>query len=173
MELFRKLLLSFRKKNAGAVPEIRAALAAGDGETATRLAHTLKGVAGNLAVTDVQDRAKDVEAALRAEEDPGTGLDDLADAVAAAVQALEVLEPSAPEATAATADPERLRVLLDRLGEMLSDSDTDSLGVIAALRDAARGSEHQAQIEELSELVEEFDFDAAITRLDSMKGGTA
>ncbi|HXE49296.1 MAG TPA: response regulator, partial [Ramlibacter sp.] len=46
--------------------EIRQALAAGDRSTAERLAHTTKGVSGNIGATLVQDRAAALEAAIRA-----------------------------------------------------------------------------------------------------------
>ena len=44
-------------QQADAVGQIRAALATNDGESATRLAHTLKGVAGNLGAGPVQAAA--------------------------------------------------------------------------------------------------------------------
>jgi HPt (histidine-containing phosphotransfer) domain-containing protein len=60
-----KLLRQFAGQQADAVGEIRAALATNDTQSATRLAHTLKGVAGNLGARDVQDAAAVVEAQLR------------------------------------------------------------------------------------------------------------
>jgi two-component system sensor histidine kinase/response regulator len=63
--LYVKLLRQFASQQADAVGEIRVALAANDNETATRLAHTLKGVAGNLGARDVQDAAAAVETLLR------------------------------------------------------------------------------------------------------------
>jgi two-component system, sensor histidine kinase and response regulator len=47
------------------VREIRQALAQGDGATAERLAHTTKAVSANIGATLVQQRAADLEAALR------------------------------------------------------------------------------------------------------------
>ena len=45
--------------------EIRQALAAGDRPTAERLAHTTKAVSGTIGATLVQDRAAELESALR------------------------------------------------------------------------------------------------------------
>jgi HPt (histidine-containing phosphotransfer) domain-containing protein len=64
-KLYVKLLRQFASQQADAVGAIRAALAANDAASATRLAHTLKGVAGNLGARDVQEAAATVEAALR------------------------------------------------------------------------------------------------------------
>jgi two-component system, sensor histidine kinase and response regulator len=47
------------------VREIRQALAGGDTATAERVAHTTKAVSGNVGATLVQERAAELEAALR------------------------------------------------------------------------------------------------------------
>jgi urea ABC transporter urea binding protein len=64
-KLYAKLLRQFANQQADAVAQIRAALDANDRETATRLAHTVKGVAGNLGAGPVQAAAATVEKLLR------------------------------------------------------------------------------------------------------------
>jgi HPt (histidine-containing phosphotransfer) domain-containing protein len=56
-KLYVKLLRQFASQQADVVGQIRAALATKDSESATRLAHTLKGVAGNLGAGPVQAAA--------------------------------------------------------------------------------------------------------------------
>jgi PAS domain S-box-containing protein len=63
--LYMKLLREFASQQADAVEQIRAALAANDAERATRVAHTLKGVAGSLGAGPVQTAAAAVENLLR------------------------------------------------------------------------------------------------------------
>jgi two-component system sensor histidine kinase/response regulator len=63
--LYVKLLRQLADQQADAVRKIRAALAMNDIESATRLAHTLKGVAGNLGAGGVQHAAAAVETLLR------------------------------------------------------------------------------------------------------------
>jgi HPt (histidine-containing phosphotransfer) domain-containing protein len=63
--LYVKLLRQFASQQGDAVEQIRAALDTNDVETATRLAHTLKGVAGNLGAEEVQHAAAAVEKLLR------------------------------------------------------------------------------------------------------------
>jgi len=63
--LYVKLLRQFESQQADAIENIRAALATNDAESATRAAHTLKGVAGSLGARDVQDAAAAVEKLLR------------------------------------------------------------------------------------------------------------
>src|SRR6516164_4970861 len=64
-KLYVKLLRQFASQQADVVGQIRAALATKDSESATRLAHTLKGVAGNLGAGPVQAAAAAVEKLLR------------------------------------------------------------------------------------------------------------
>ncbi|GAJ05970.1 unnamed protein product, partial [marine sediment metagenome] len=52
--LYRKLLLDFGTKYAGVAAEIRETLDAKDLKQAHSLIHNLKGLAGNLAATDLQ-----------------------------------------------------------------------------------------------------------------------
>ncbi|WP_415714010.1 transporter substrate-binding domain-containing protein [Maridesulfovibrio sp.] len=65
-ELYKKLLTQFRAKYLGAVEDIREQLRSGDVETATRTAHTVKGVAANLGADDLSLSAGEVERAFRA-----------------------------------------------------------------------------------------------------------
>ena len=61
-ELLLRLMLSFRDRTDW-IPSFRAAWEEGDSETMMRIAHTLKGVAGNIGANTVQRRAAALEAA--------------------------------------------------------------------------------------------------------------
>ena len=63
--LYAKLLCKFREGQQNAVPEIRAALRSGDVETAGRLAHTVKGVSGNLGAESLYRAAAELEKAIK------------------------------------------------------------------------------------------------------------
>lgn len=77
-KLYMKLLRDFANQQAGAVEQIRAALATKDVEGATRVAHTLKGVAGNLGAVPVQTAAAAVEHLLRENAPADAALEQLA-----------------------------------------------------------------------------------------------
>ena len=64
-KLYRSLLAQFGEKQAGSATEISAALDNGDRELAERIAHTVKGVAGNIGVTKIQRVAAELEKAIR------------------------------------------------------------------------------------------------------------
>jgi CheY-like chemotaxis protein len=67
--LFLRLLRLFRADYPGHVQEIRAALGQGDLDLARRLAHTLKGVSGQISASDLSEAARVLEMNI-AESDP-------------------------------------------------------------------------------------------------------
>jgi CheY-like chemotaxis protein len=164
--LYRRLLTSFRRKQAGAVGEIRDARDAGDLETATRLAHTLKGVAANLAIEHVHREAKIVEEAFRAGGTPALGA--LQGVLADAVEALGALEGEGTTPSDREVDTEAVRGAIRELGDLLALDDTEALSVVRRLVDELRDSDHQAAAQEIGELVDEFDFGGALERLDAL-----
>lgn len=130
--LYVKLLRQFASQQADAIGEIRAALATNDAESAIRLAHTLKGVAGNLGARDVQDAAAAVETLLRGGSP--------ADATNAALaQLAAVLDPLlarlraalAVSTTAAAATPAvaatHTRAVAAKLTKLFADFDTSAV----------------------------------------------
>ena len=69
-ELYRKLLVKFLDNQADVLARIREALGQNRLEEAERLAHTVKGVAGNIGANALQDAAADLDADLREGERP-------------------------------------------------------------------------------------------------------
>ena len=64
-KLYRKLLKKFHDEYRNAVPEIIKLIERDDREAAQRLAHTVKGVAGNIGAENVQIASGDMEAAIK------------------------------------------------------------------------------------------------------------
>jgi polar amino acid transport system substrate-binding protein len=62
--LYRRLLTDFSKEYGDATGKLKEALAKGDQELAVRLAHSVKGVAGNLGARELQAAGADLEAAI-------------------------------------------------------------------------------------------------------------
>jgi two-component system sensor histidine kinase/response regulator len=129
-KLYLKLLRQFVEEQSGAPEVIAESLAAGDRRTAERVAHTLKGVAGNLGAVAVQAAASDLEKAIAGRGDV-TQIDLLRQTVAARLAALiaqlrfasgDQLATDAQVAPSTAApDPERLKTavaeMLKQLGE--------------------------------------------------------
>ncbi|QTA88553.1 response regulator [Desulfonema magnum] len=64
-ELFMMLLNDFSKEYGNAANKIREAVEAGDIKLAERLAHTLKGVSGNMSATEIYDAVYEVEKGIK------------------------------------------------------------------------------------------------------------
>lgn len=91
-ERYGRLLLKFVDKQQDTADEIRAALAAGDAETAERAAHLLKGSAATLGMNGLSARAADAEMAIK----QGNGIDEAVETLSAALrQAVSAIQDAA------------------------------------------------------------------------------
>ncbi len=104
--LYRKLLLDFGANYGGVAVEIREALAADDFNHAHSLVHNLKGLAGNLAATDLQAAAVAMEKLVKgqaaetaSDKELNRKLTDLESALAQALDAVQTLGPMAEKKT--------------------------------------------------------------------------
>jgi HPt (histidine-containing phosphotransfer) domain-containing protein len=175
--LYVRLLRQFLEGHAAAAQQVRESLERGEKATAERLAHTVKGVAGNLAAGPVQAAAGAVEKAIRDGAEPAlveTLRKRLADALArfsAALRpALDALAAeAAPERRAdapSASDPAALRTLVKRWSRLLADCDASSLddldnesGPLRALFDGT------AAFDGFAKQVKAYDFEGALEGL--------
>jgi signal transduction histidine kinase/DNA-binding response OmpR family regulator/HPt (histidine-containing phosphotransfer) domain-containing protein/HAMP domain-containing protein len=95
--LYLKLLRQFVEEAGNAAERIRDTLAGGDRAGAERMAHTVKGVGGNLGATEVQAAADAVERAVKDGTPPIEPLcSRLAEALSVLVKAVGGLTPAGP-----------------------------------------------------------------------------
>ena len=155
------------------VTEMRQAIAVNDRDTATRLAHTTKGVSGNIGATVVQRLAETLEEALKHGE-PMDGMPALVDALeerlVPLVTAIAAQLPQQAETAASsgpvTIDEAQLAAVSERLRSLLEDMDSDAgewMQAHAALLAAA----YPAHVKAVQEALEGFDFDVALEQLDA------
>ncbi len=172
--LYRRLLQRFRDTHRGFAEEFRQARAGGDPDAPMRVAHTLKGVAGNIGAEGVRAAAQALETACR-EQAPAETVERLADAVAAALApalaGLASLDHAGSVATAA--DPVAVRGLLASLRELLERDDTDAVEVIDALEPMLRKTAQAYEVTRLARAVAEYDFDSALRALDTLEAALA
>ena len=140
-KLYMKLLRQFAEQNAGTAAEISDALAHSDDALAERLAHTVKGVAGSLGATKVQQAAGLLEAAIAIRspglktlpilEDFGRVLNDFVNRLRGALPALE--EPP-PATTAAPVDSEEQGRIVQEMITHLNNFDPAAADCLEANR---------------------------------------
>ena len=130
-KLYLKLLRQFTEQEGTSVAQIAAALTCGDVALAERLAHTLKGVAGNIGAKAVQAAAGPLEKFIR-EWAPAIETEAALRGVAAVLDPLvaclrdslpSVAPAPAPPASAPPADPAQTRSAVARLTQLLADFD--------------------------------------------------
>jgi|HubBroStandDraft_5_1064220.scaffolds.fasta_scaffold03549_2 signal transduction histidine kinase/DNA-binding response OmpR family regulator/HPt (histidine-containing phosphotransfer) domain-containing protein len=172
--LYRSLLIQFAEKQGDAAAEISAAIASGDLKLAERIAHTVKGVAGNIGITEVQSAAQKLEKAIR---DGHDAVPSLLDAFAASLrtqvnairQALRESAPIMPqEARTSPFNGEAASGAIARLRTLLEASDGAAEDAFHNLQDAAGGAVEKSQLDALGNFINDFDFEAALVKLDEI-----
>ena len=141
--LYLNLLRKFASGQAPVPQQIEQALAQGDWTTAQRLAHTLKGVCGNIGATALQQEAAQLEAELHAQRAPGPLLQAVALPLRALVEALQAALPSEARIplTPAANDPahqEALRETCQELLALLASDDAEALELMLGKADVLR-----------------------------------
>jgi len=140
--LYLKLLRQFTEQQGPASSQITEALARHDTPMAERLAHTVKGVAGNLGARAVQQAAATLEKAIAAKTD-SAGLTPVLgafrSALAGFVNRLRVaLPPVVATAPAAPADPEQAKRVVQEMITHLGNFDPAASECLEAHRDVFR-----------------------------------
>ncbi len=167
IQRYAAMLRGFADAQADAVVLIRKAVAAQDGRTAVRYAHTLKGLAGNIAATDLVRDATAVEQVLSKNLDAITlvpmllQLENTLNAQIAAIRmALPADTPVAQDAGSHTVDTHKLAEVCEQLGVLLSNDDGNAERVLAEHANMLR----MAYPRHFSDL------QAAVNRFDSERG---
>jgi two-component system sensor histidine kinase/response regulator len=167
--LYVKLLSQFSSQQAGAATQIAAALDASDRKLAERIAHTVKGVAGNLGISDVQFAAQKLEKAIREGQDSCTTLlDQFAITLRVHVNSINHAIPdpaSFKNSAVAPFDSERAATAVRRLQALLEANDGDSPEAFQVLREAVVGVVDARQLDDLSETINNFEFEQALVKL--------
>jgi len=145
-KLYRKLLRQFAEQQGSVITQISEALSKGDVALAERLAHTLKGVAGNIGAKSIQTAAGALEKLIRnhakpdeltsAKQQLAATLDPLVAQLQAAFKPAVNAQPAAAPAVAV--DPARSREAAAQLARLLSESDPGAADFIEAHQAALR-----------------------------------
>jgi signal transduction histidine kinase/CheY-like chemotaxis protein len=172
-KLYRNLLKKFAKNQANSVDEINKALEDNDIELATRIAHTIKGVAGNIGAVQLQAAAKDLEAGIQQkEEDVATSLIEFTrsqlELVVRSIYDLEEEVDTPSNSAEPTASIAEINKLTDQLKVLLEDDDTEAAEVIDELKKQLKGPDVEQKLSLIEEAIADYDFEAALEELSQM-----
>jgi len=174
-KLYARLLCKFREGQENAVQEIRAALQSGDRETAGRLAHTVKGVSGNLGAENLYRAAAELEKAIKeGKENVDPPLVEFSSRLKTVMEGIKVLEEGLadqkePEpSTDVSVDKEAVQALLQDVARLLESDLTEAMKRLEALRKHVAHSSAREEFKQLEKQVESFDTDGALKSVEAI-----
>ena len=167
---YGKQLRKFHETQRHFAAEFRRAAQDPDPSARMRLAHTLKGLAGNIGATGLQTKAAALEKACADK----AGASAVEAALAETVQELDIVlggldrlpgNGGSSASQTSPVDEAQLRVKLAALATFLAESDAQAAGVAAEISALVRGSDWESRFAPVADAVETFDFDIAAEKL--------
>ena len=188
-ELYKKLLKQFRAKYLGAVEDIREQLRAENQETATRIAHTVKGVAANLGADDLSHAAGEAERALRAgKKSVDVLLREMSVQMGIVSESLDKLLPPVGNDTLTTENkaqdtdsgskggpaPQELKVKLERFIVSVDENVVQAMELAGEINEMLSGTNKEGSAVKIIQAMDDFETDDALDEaralLDSLEG---
>ncbi|MEO8353405.1 MAG: response regulator, partial [Chthoniobacteraceae bacterium] len=176
-KLYVKLLRQFADQQADAPAQLEGQLQSGDLATAERTAHTVKGIAANLGIPEVQAAAGTLEKAIRENVDPAhleevrkhfaNVLTEFLTRLRPALGA-EVETVAAPPPATAPADPEQLRAVVTQMLKQLSEFDTAAADNLTAHRGLLGPLFSDGEFAEFEKQVQDYAFGEAQAQLEKV-----
>ena len=166
--LYLSMLRKFSAGQKETPAQIRKALDEGDQATAERLAHTIKGLAGNIGASEIQALATELEAAITrplARQQLDILLDVMHPRLTELIERIEASLPPDPLRQAqAAVDPAMLKAVCDRLDGLLVEDDPDAGDLLQDNEGLLRAAfpDDYALMEEA---IRSFDFEAGLKAL--------
>jgi PAS domain S-box-containing protein len=167
-DLLSKIYLDFCEQYGDGAITMTDLIAAGATGDAAALAHTIKGVAGNIGASRVYTAAKAIEADLRAGGNAAGLTNALRDALAEFSRAPtnreqgEASTASAAISNASTVDPELFGQTLDRLRALLTARDLDAEECFAGLMALCPDGALNQPLAQVGAALQTLDFEAAL-----------
>jgi CheY-like chemotaxis protein/HPt (histidine-containing phosphotransfer) domain-containing protein len=172
IDLYRRLIVEFRRDLLGALPKIRKAIEGSDMAQAHDLLHTLKGSAATMGARRVAQEAATLESWIR--RGVPVVLGDLAAAIEEATESIESLTAllNVGRASArpgrAEAQPTSVLPIAEKMREHLDANNLAAVDFFPALKSAA-GEKHAEPLRLLEESLDRLDFVAARRYLDQIE----
>jgi len=176
--LYVDLLRRFADGQKATPSVISEALERGDLETAERLAHTVKGISGNLGVLEVQAAAGDLEHRIHGGEphdDVGASLRRLS---ASLEMTTALIHRSLPATETRKGGPsahvntDERREIVSRLMTLIRESDSDALDYFESVFEKLTSLHPYEEMEGLREKLKVYDFSAALDTLQLLEKRT-
>lgn len=170
---YLKLLHLFRDEHEKDAIKIKENLEKKDFETARRIAHTLKGIAGTIGAIQLQKSATSLDKILRA-DDHGTAdeykiLVDVETDLNVVIQGLKALESLNTQNKKQDTPVVNLDSLIDKIIVLIDSFDPEAEELAIQLVNNLSGSPHEPLAKEIKTLIGDTEFDDATDKLNDLK----
>jgi len=175
IKLLRKLLHRFCENETDVISRIKTAIENNDANTATREAHTIKGLAGNIGAIKMAECAGAVEDMLRRGESDGLALvlDAMEQELATLLERIVAVmgPPQTTENAPAASGKVNMAVLaheLRQLAALLADDDSRAGKIVDGIADSLAAAGQDAPANQLKKLIAKYDFEGAMDKLNEI-----
>lgn len=174
-KVYKKLLKSFAASHVNFSEQVREALHQGDRITAERLAHSLKGVSGNLGAVEVFKASKHLDAELKKGNYNQEQVESLLSEVQSKLQVvikgiLEASQIAAPlHEQEQPPDLEVLKSLKNNLESALDAYSTDSGDRFESFENMGRGHLNAEKLAQIKTMIEAYDYENALVLLKTLE----
>ncbi|MBT3234222.1 MAG: response regulator [Calditrichaeota bacterium] len=174
-DFYTKLLIKFANSYGDFEKELRELISAGDIETATRNAHSLKGVAGNLGAKELFNLAAGLEKALKGNhtnsfEEHISKTSATLSEILASISILDTRKQERNQPTnKKTIDPNKLKELAESLIVLIDEDLSAATDKLDELEELLCDTEHEETFKKIADDLDNFDVDAAIISLKEFK----
>jgi two-component system, sensor histidine kinase and response regulator len=178
-QLFRGLLLEFDKDFQNAGDEILDALQRQDYAVARRMAHSIKGVAGNLSAMDLYEAASELEQAIQKHDDQNIPRlhDRFHRMLSIVLHSIGSLQQNGPDRknhrdgavdTANSQETAKVEPMLDELSRLMCEHDPEALDVATSLQRKLGRYASPAAMKRMRACLDRYDFEGAQRALESI-----
>jgi two-component system sensor histidine kinase/response regulator len=169
MPLYVSMLKKYVETGPAALADLKQAIAVKDQDTAERIAHTFKGINGNIGASGLQDMAGNIEKLIKKTTDADALLKDveqfslqqtaMVDAIALALSLdFNKADSIAPEEVKRPMDEKILQPFI----ALLKDDDTGALAYLEKYEQAFKAHFSNQTFDTINEALLEFDFEKAL-----------
>jgi len=164
--VYKKILEKFIQSQSSVSREIKAALKENNFEQATLLAHSLKGVSGNIGASSLHRQAEHLEALIKQEAvtDTDTALDNMDNELMQVLMGIKQanLFNTQNHSTSGVIDVNAMNSMIVNLYSLLKEDDPDALDIMDEMYSLLKGSSMSAKLDSLYKAVGNYDFTTAL-----------
>ncbi|VAW47275.1 sensory box histidine kinase/response regulator [hydrothermal vent metagenome] len=169
--LYLKVLNKFTDSQGDVIERIQSALKDQAFIKAEREAHTLKGLAGSIGATELQQETAKLEQAIQDGSEILSLLQNVSEILCQVLESLKVLnlqEKSSHDSIGMLPDAE-IRELVARLIQLLKEDDADAIDVLEKLAPVFSEGEGAKGMQRVIACVEHYEFDTALEKLNEIE----